>query len=106
MAQLALHKPEPASTPLSSFESARGVQAGVSMQGVTSFEELLRSSMKKVNELQLASDDKLRKLATGDVDDISEVVLSASRAEIALKLLMEIRNKFVDAYQTLSRISA
>lgn len=62
--------------------------------------------MKKVNELQLASDDKLRKLATGDVDDISEVVLSASRAEIALKLLMEIRNKFVDAYQTLSRISA
>ena len=76
--------------------------AGVSL----SFEDLLAASMKKVNDLQLESDDKIQKLATGDVDDISEVVLSASRAEIALKLLIEIRNKFVDAYQTLSRMSA
>ncbi len=75
-------------------------------QGKVSFEELLNSSIKEVNTLQLESDDKLRKLATGDVDDISEVVLAASRAEVALKLLMELRNKFVEAYQTLSRISA
>jgi flagellar hook-basal body complex protein FliE len=72
----------------------------------TSFEELLASSMKEVNALQLESDDKIRKLATGDVEDISEVVLASSRAEVALRMFMELRNKFVDAYQQLSRISA
>jgi flagellar hook-basal body complex protein FliE len=74
--------------------------------GTVSFEELLSSSMKQVNGLQLESDKMVQKLATGDVEDISEVVLASSRAEIALKMFMELRNKFVDAYQQLSRMSA
>lgn len=77
-----------------------------SAQGTVTFEDLLSSSMKKVNELQLESDEMVRRLATGDVDDISEVVLASSRAEVALKMFMELRNKFLDAYQQLSRISA
>ena len=74
--------------------------------GTTSFEDLLSTSMKQVNTLQLEADEMVNKLATGDVEDISEVVLASSRAEIALKMLMELRNKFVDAYQQLSRMSA
>jgi flagellar hook-basal body complex protein FliE len=70
------------------------------------FEELLSSSMKKVNNLQLEADEMVRNLATGDVEDISEVVLASSRAEVALRMFMELRNKFLDAYQQLSRISA
>ena len=62
--------------------------------------------MKQVNDLQLESDKMVQRLATGDVEDISEVVLASSRAEIALKMFMELRNKFVDAYQQLSRMSA
>jgi flagellar hook-basal body complex protein FliE len=70
------------------------------------FEELLSSSMKKVNNLQIEADEMVRNLATGDVEDISEVVLASSRAEVALRMFMELRNKFLDAYQQLSRISA
>ena len=78
----------------------------ISNSGNASFEDLLSSSMKQVNALQLEADDMIHKLALGDVDDISEVVLASSRAEVALKMFMELRNKFVDAYQQLSRISA
>ena len=74
--------------------------------GTVSFEELLSASMKRVNSLQQESNVMVNRLATGDVDDISEVVLASSRAEIALRLFMELRNKFVDAYQQLSRMSA
>ena len=74
--------------------------------GYVPFEEMLSSSMKQVNVLQLEADEMVRKLALGDVDDISEVVLASSRAEVALKMFMELRNKFVDAYQQLSRMSA
>ena len=70
-----------------------------------SFDELLSASMKEVNALQLEADDRMRRLATGDVEDISEVVMASSRAEVALKLMMELRNKLVDAYQALSRIA-
>ena len=69
------------------------------------FEDMLSASMKKVNSLQLEADAKVRSLAIGDAEDISEVVLASSRADIALRLLMELRNKFLDAYQALSRIT-
>jgi len=78
----------------------------VSYSGAISFEDLLSTSMKRVNKLQVEADEMVNKLATGDVEDISEVVLASSRAEIALKMFMELRNKFVDAYQQLSRMSA
>ena len=70
-----------------------------------SFEDLLTDSIKNVNTLQLSAEKKVRDLAIGDVDDISEVVLASSRADTALRLVMEIRNKFLDAYQALSRIT-
>lgn len=70
-----------------------------------SFEDMLSDSIKKVNNLQLDAEKKIRDLAIGDAEDISEVVLASSRADTALRLVMEIRNKFLDAYQALSRIT-
>lgn len=70
-----------------------------------SFEELLESSMKSVNDLQRDSNTMVNKLATGDVNDISEVVIASQRAGIALRMIMEVRNKLVDAYQQLGRMS-
>lgn len=68
------------------------------------FENLLRNSMKKVNDLQIDSDNMVNSLATGDVEDVSAVVLSAQRAEFALRMITEVRNKLVDAYQQLGRL--
>jgi len=73
--------------------------------GAVPFEEMLTSSMRQVNNLQLESDEMIRRLAVGDVNDISEVVLASSRAQIASAMLIELRNKFVEAYQQLSRIT-
>ena len=70
-----------------------------------SFQDMLSASIRRVNSLQLEADRKVRDLAIGEVEDISEVVLASSRADIALRLLMELRNKFLDAYQALSRIT-
>ena len=70
-----------------------------------SFEDMLSNSIKNVNNLQLEAEKKVRDMALGDVDDISEVVLASSRADTALRLVMEMRNKFLDAYQALSRIT-
>ncbi|MBR6901047.1 MAG: flagellar hook-basal body complex protein FliE [Synergistaceae bacterium] len=70
-----------------------------------SFEDMLSDSIKNVNNLQLEAEKKIRDMAIGDVDDISEVVLASSRADTALRLVMEMRNKFLDAYQALSRIT-
>lgn len=69
-----------------------------------SFSALMEQSMAKVNDLQVEADRMTQRLALGDVDDISDVVLSTSQAELALRMMVEVRNKLVDAYQQISRM--
>ncbi len=69
-----------------------------------SFEDILTQSLVKVNDLQQDADVMVQKLAVGDVDDVSTVVLSVQRAEMALRMITEVRNKLLDAYQQLARM--
>jgi len=91
-----------------SFTEPRGSEIA-SAEGLpgekTSFEELLDESLVTVNSLQKTADREVQRLALGDVEDISQVVTAASQAELALRLVVEVRNKLVDAYQELARIS-
>lgn len=71
----------------------------------SSFKEMLGDSLRSVNEVQIAAEDSMKAMATGDVDDISEVAAAVSEADLALNLAVQIRDKLVDAYNQLSRIS-
>jgi len=44
-------------------------------------------------------------LLTGEADDMSGLLLDAQKAEIALNLALQIRNKAIDAYDTVMRMS-
>lgn len=70
----------------------------------TPFVDILEGQLMEANEQQLLSDGDMRRLATGDVNDISDVVLSVTQGELALRMVVEVRNKLVEAYQTLSRM--
>jgi flagellar hook-basal body complex protein FliE len=71
---------------------------------VTPFEEVLRSSLRSVNSLQMGADQIVQRLALGEVEDVSQVSIAVEKAELALRTLVEIRNKLVDAYQQISRM--
>ena len=43
-------------------------------------------------------------LAAGEVEDISQVVIAGQKAEIALQLTMQVRNRALSAYQELMRM--
>ena len=43
-------------------------------------------------------------LAAGQVEDISQVVVAAEKADIALQLTLAVRNKAVEAYQEIMRM--
>jgi len=73
---------------------------------VTPFAEVLKSSVVKVNQLQIDADNMTNRLALGEVEDISEVSIAVEKAELALRLMVQIRDKMVDAYQQISRMGA
>lgn len=71
----------------------------------SSFSDVLKASVMKVNEIQENSDRLVRRLALGEVDDVSEVSIAVEKAELALRLMVQIRDKLVDAYQQIARMS-
>jgi flagellar hook-basal body complex protein FliE len=82
----------------------RGIRKNAKTKGAT-FSEVLENSVRKVNELQLDADNLTNRLALGEVDDISEVSIAVEKAELALRLMVQIRDKMVDAYQQIARMS-
>ena len=69
-----------------------------------SFGEFLSDSLKEVKTLKKQSEVANMKLAAGQVEDISEVVIAGEKASIAVQLTMQVRNKMVEAYQEIMRM--
>ena len=73
-------------------------------QPVKSFGEYLVDSLKKVNHLELESERLNAAMAAGRIEDISQVVVASQKAEIALQLTLQLRNRATAAYQEIMRM--
>ncbi len=62
------------------------------------FKQFLLESLEKVNQLQAQADEGVQRLLSGETDNVAEVFSASRKAGIAFDLLMEIRNKLMDAY--------
>ncbi|MCL2683817.1 MAG: flagellar hook-basal body complex protein FliE, partial [Synergistaceae bacterium] len=60
----------------------------------------------KANQLQIEADNMTNRLALGEIEDISQVSIAVEKAELALRLMVQIRDKMVDVYQQISRLGA
>ncbi len=69
-----------------------------------SFADTLTQAIGNVNELQKTSDKKIQELATGRTDDVASVMIATEKADIALRTMMQVRNKIIDAYQEIMRM--
>lgn len=64
----------------------------------------LREQLSQVNSLQSEVDTKTQAVALGQSESMTDVFTAARKAEVAFSMLMEIRNKLVDAYQELQNL--
>ena len=67
------------------------------------FGELLQSSLDRVNQLQSDADRTAEALAVGSQTDIHSAMIAVEKAGIALELALQIRNKLLNAYESLMR---
>lgn len=69
-----------------------------------SFADTLKDAVGSVNELQKASDKFAQNVATGKTDDVAGAMIAAERADIALRVMVQVRNKIIDAYQEVMKM--
>jgi flagellar hook-basal body complex protein FliE len=89
---------------VSTFPSI-GSQNGVnSSEGAASFKNMLLDSIQEVNSMQLQADQAVEQMATGQDVNPAEVLTAVQKADIAFRMMMQIRNKVVQAYQEVQNI--
>ena len=67
------------------------------------FADKLKSAINEVNDLQEKSEKAMSDIATGQVKDLHQAALAIDKAEISMKLMLEVRNKALNAYKEISR---
>jgi len=72
--------------------------------GSGSFSEALGQALGATEKLQLSADSESEKLALGG-GNLHEVTLALEKADIAMRVAVRGRNKLVDAYQEIMRMS-
>jgi len=68
------------------------------------FGATLKDAISQVNELSNTSDQKVAELMHGDRQDVHNVMIAVEKADIAFQLMMQVRNKIVNAYQEVSKL--
>ena len=68
------------------------------------FKEQLLESINQTNEKQHQAHAAMESLATGKTHNIHETMIAIQKAEISFKMLVQVRNKIMNAYQEMMRM--
>jgi flagellar hook-basal body complex protein FliE len=74
------------------------------IEGSESFGQIFKGMLNETNQLQNNAADIAQKFALGEIEDVHDVMIAAEKAGVSFELVMEIRNKLVDAYQEMMRM--
>ncbi len=67
--------------------------------GGSPFGEVLRDSLTEVNRLQGDADQAVESLVTGRGVSLHETMVALEKADLSFRLMMQVRNKIVEAYR-------
>ena len=68
------------------------------------FGDMLKNMVNETNQAQANGDKAVESLQAGNAQHLHEVMISAEEAEISLKMLVQMRNKALTAYEEIMRL--
>ena len=88
---------QPAGFESAGFDSAAAARAG----GHVNFQDVLLKSIEQVNALDRNSQSMIAGALTGEEYTQAEIFTAVKKADLALRTMLQIRNKMLDAYNEL-----
>jgi flagellar hook-basal body complex protein FliE len=70
----------------------------------SNFGSILKTALNQVETLHGSAAQQVTDLLKGDRSDVHNVMIAVEKADIAFQLMMQVRNKIVNAYQEVSRM--
>ena len=68
------------------------------------FAAWLKDEWGQVNQRMARADIEVQRLASGNSDNLHQVMIALEEAKISFQLMLQVRNKLLDAYQDIARM--
>ncbi|CAK7041091.1 MAG: Flagellar hook-basal body complex protein FliE [Desulfovibrio sp.] len=93
---------------LSNFTKAEKAIKGTSADGpskvASPFAGALKDSLAQVNDLQQEKKAMITSFASGETQNVHELMISLQKASLAMNMTTAVRNKAIEAYKELARM--
>jgi flagellar hook-basal body complex protein FliE len=83
---------------------ALGAGQAVGQVGGQPFKNILVEALNQVNTMQSQANEAVQQLVTGGDVNPAEVLTTLQKADISFRMMLQIRNKLVQAYQEVNNI--
>jgi len=70
----------------------------------TDFSSTLQTAVEQISQLQSDAQSKVAGLLGGNGEDIHSAMLAVEKANVSFEMMVQVRNKIVQAYQTISQM--
>lgn len=91
----------PPSMPLAALD---GPQATAPVEGLGTFGQWFEQRLGQVNTQLQAADHGLQALATGQAQNLHQVMIDLEEARLSFQMLVQVRNRVLEAYQDVMRM--
>lgn len=88
----------PADSPL------RSAGAGSARSGEKTFGEQLEGAVSGIDGAQQDAEYKVNSMLAGSGTDVHDAMISVQKADLSFQLMLQVRNKVVQAYQEIERM--
>ncbi len=92
-------------TPIGYSPDPTDLSQGRGLAGRQSFGDMLSAALQDLNRQQQYADNLSMQAALGKDVDVHDAVLAADEAQMSFQLGMQVRNKLIEAYQEVMRMS-
>jgi flagellar hook-basal body complex protein FliE len=69
-----------------------------------SFHEVIKNTINKVSEMQTQNDHMINSFLLGESIDLHNIMISLEKTNISFRLITEIRNKALSAYEEIMKM--
>jgi flagellar hook-basal body complex protein FliE len=90
---------------LAKLNPAAPTQTADQTQAIGSFQNLLGGFVNEVSQKQFAAGEAVNGLLSGKNVSLHQTMISMEEASVSFQLMVEVRNKLLDSYQELMRMS-
>ena len=79
-------------------------QRAAGPDGVGAFGAMVSQGLSQVNEKLLASQTDLQSLATGNAENVHQVMIRLEESRLSFQLMMQVRGRLLEAYQDIMKM--